>query len=281
MKINNISPGKHEFLQRLSTIADCPKSLYYIGSLPPPSICCIAIVGTRRPTGYGRAVTEQIAEMVASRGAVVVSGMALGIDAIAHQSALRAGGMTVAVLPSGVDKPYPASHRQLARDILLGGGALISERENGYEPHHYDFVLRNRIVSGLSDTLIVTEANLRSGTMSTVARALEQGKAVYAVPGPITSPLSAGCNRLIAQGATPITDIESLLGDLGLDSAHQERFGDTDEEAVIIRLVRLGISDGEELLARSGLSAELFSQTLTMCEIKGLLKPLGGNMWRL
>lgn len=281
MKINNTLPDEQIFLKRLQHIANAPKSLYYIGNLPQTEVKCVAIVGSRRPTAYGKAVTELITESLASHGIYILSGLALGVDAIAHTAALKVDGHTIAVVPSGLDDPYPRSNHQLARRILEHGDALIGEYENGYRPHEYDFLRRNRIVSGLADAVIVTEANIRSGTMSTVAHALEQGRTVYAVPGPITSPLSAGCNKLIAQGARPVTDIETLLDEFGCDDKQPELFGDTPEEAFLIKLVKSGVSDGEELLAQSAIDAQLFAQTLTMCEIKGSLKPLGGNKWRV
>lgn len=281
MNINRIPPDQHNFLKRTENIAKPPKSLYYIGALPRTDNLVVAIVGTRRPTAYGRTVTEQIVTALARKGVVIVSGMALGVDALAHTTCLNASGTTVAVIPSGLDDPYPKTNRDLARRIVTSGGVLISEYENGYRPRLYDFLRRNRIVSALSDAIIVTEANLRSGTLSTVTHALEQGKDVYAVPGPITSPLSAGCNRLIAQGATPITDVDSLLEQLGLTGQTSLALGDTPEEATVLQLLRDGISDGEELQLKSGLTPELFSQTLTMLEIKGDAKSLGSNKWRL
>lgn len=281
MNINTIRPDEHNFLKRLTTLAAPPKSLYYIGSLPDKPQLTVAIVGTRRPTAYGQTVTEQIASALARKGALIVSGIAIGVDAIAHASALDAGGRTLAVLPSGVDDPYPKSNQQLARRILEHGDALISEYEPSHRPMSHDFLWRNRLVSGLSDAVIVTEANLRSGTLSTVAHALEQGRDVYVVPGPITSPLSAGCNRLIAQGATPITDVDSLLEQLGLTGQTVLALGDSPEEATILELLRQGISDGDELQVQSGYRPEQLAQTLTMLEIKGMIKSLGGNMWRL
>lgn len=281
MKINTITPDHHNLLKRLVTIDSPPKILRYIGNLPKPTTPVVSIVGTRRPTAYGRAVTEQIASALASRGALIVSGMAIGVDALAHAAALDAGGHTLAVLPSGVDDPYPKSNQRLAKRILANGDALISEYENGHKPYAHDFLWRNRLVSGLADAVIVTEANLRSGTLSTVAHALGQGKDVYVVPGPITSPLSAGCNRLIAQGATPITDIDSLLEQLGLTGQASLALGDSPEEATVLELIRSGISDGDELLTKSGYRAEQFSQTLTMLEIKGFVRALGGNKWRV
>lgn len=281
MNINSIAPDDARFLQRLQNIAKSPKSLRYIGTLPSEYSLVVSIVGTRRPTAYGRTVTEQLAAALARQGVIVVSGMALGVDAIAHTAALDAGGTTVAILPSGVDDPYPKTNRQLARRILLEGGALISEFEDGHVPRLYDFLARNRLVSGVADAVVVTEANTRSGTLSTVTHALEQGSAVYAVPGPITSPLSAGCNALIAQGATPITSVESFIDQLGLTTANTFALGDTDEEIAVLRLLRDGITDGEQIQNSTGYPVELVSQTLTMLEIKGHVHALGGNKWRL
>lgn len=281
MNINTISPDDSKFLKRLNDIDKPPKSLRYIGTLPEHYSMVVSIVGTRRPTAYGRTVTEQITAALARKGVIIVSGMALGVDAIAHRTALESGGHTVAVIPSGLDDPYPKTNQQLARQILTNHDALISEYEDGYRPRLYDFLRRNRIVSGLADALIVTEANLRSGTLSTVAHALDQGKAVYAVPGPITSPLSAGCNSLIAQGATPIISVESLLEQLGLGDTRKQVHGDTAEESLLLELLQSGINDGEALQEATGLPVAQISQTLTMLEIKGVVTALGGNKWRL
>lgn len=282
MKINNISPDQHNFLKRLASIADTPKSLYYIGNLPELPRLTVAIVGTRRPTAYGRTVTEQIASALAARGALIVSGLALGVDAIAHTAALDAGGHTLAVVTSSPDNPGPRTNRAIAERMIANGDAIISEHDQGHTfEGRWEFVIRNRLVSGLSDAIIVTEANTKSGTMSTVAHALEQGRAVYAVPGPITSPLSGGCNRLIAQGATPITDIDSLLSDLDLTGQAKILLGENDAETTVLQLLQSGVSDGEELLSASQLEASDLSTTLTMLEIRGLIYPLGGNRWRI
>lgn len=281
MNINTISPDKHDFLKRLQNIAKPPKSLRYIGTLPSGDTRCIAIVGTRRPTAYGKAVTQQISSALATHGVVVVSGLAIGVDALAHAAALDAGGHTIAVIPSGLDDPYPKTNQQLARRILLNGDALISEKPEGYQPHQHDFLERNRLVSGLADTIIVTEANIRSGTLSTVAHALEQGKAVYVVPGPITSPLSAGCNTLIAQGAAPIVSVDLLLDQLGLVSKKVTPMGDNNQEQQILALIIDGMNDGDDIQQAADLPAALVSQTLTMLEIKGHITALGGNKWRL
>lgn len=281
MNINSISPDDHEFFQRLHNIAKKPDTLHYIGTLPETSAMVVAIVGTRRPTSYGRTVTAQIASALATKGVWTISGMALGVDAIVHSETVKAGGKTIAVLPSGLDNPYPSTNKELARQILRSDGALVSEYELGHRPRLYDFLFRNRLVSGLADALIVTEANIRSGTLSTVTHALEQGKPVYVVPGPITSPLSAGCNALIAQGAAPIVSIDALLDQLGLTSTRTIAHGDTEEESAVLDLIIDGVTDGEDIQTATGYPVAVVSQTLTMLEIKGQITALGGNKWRL
>ena len=281
MKINKLTIHSNSLLPDLSVIPNSPKTLYYIGNLPPKHQTKVAIVGSRRPTNYGRSITKQISEVLASRGVAIISGLALGVDSIAHSAALGVGGYTLAVLPSGVDDPYPKSNQMIARNILKQGGALISEFKDGHRPRRHDFLLRNRLVSGLSDVLVVTEANLRSGTLSTVAHALEQGKDVYAVPGPITSPLSAGCNRLIKQGARPITDIDSFLDEIGLTANTEVTHGDNELEQRIIDLINQGINDGNIWAEKLKIDYQELAPTITLMEIKGYISSLGGNQWRL
>ena len=283
MKINSTTPDKNKFLQRLETIAKPPKSLYFIGKLPEESVKTVAIVGTRKPTSYGKEVAEQISRELTQAGIVIVSGLALGIDGIAHRACLEANGTTIAILGNGLGSIYPSTHRDLAKKILAKGGALISEYEPTAPALPYQFLERNRLVSGLADAVIVIEAATRSGTLSTAAHALEQGREVFAVPGNITSPLSAGCNALIKQGATPLTSTQDVLDIIAPQSTQQSPllFGDNPEEVTIIELLQSGIRDGEELQIRSKLDATLFGQTLTMLEIKGVVKALGANQWTL
>jgi len=280
MKINTISVS--ELPSRLRAIPDAPKKLWYQGILPDEKRPAVAIVGTRKPTSYGRAITEQLAGKLAERGVIIVSGLALGIDSIAHAAALKAGGTTVAVLPSGVDKPYPAQHRQLAEDIVASGGVLMSEYPLGMPGLQHHFLERNRLVSGLADVVIVTEAANRSGTFNTVSHALAQGKDIYAVPGSILSPMSHGPNQLIMTGATPITDIDGWIDQLFPRSSKQSplvRY--TPEEQVIIDLIVNGVVDGDEIHAKSGLKTAAYLQTITMLEISGSVRPLGNNQWSL
>ncbi|MBC7943243.1 DNA-protecting protein DprA [Candidatus Saccharibacteria bacterium] len=284
MKINKISPLKHKYLQIIDTIAKSPERLYFIGSLPEERIPTVAIVGSRKPTAYGREVTYQLSHDLASRGIVIISGLALGVDGIAHRAALEADGTTIAVLAGGVDIIYPASHKSLAGDILKSGGAIISEYEPGTQPRQHQFLERNRIVSGLSDAIIVTEAAARSGTLSTVMHALEQGREVFVVPGNITSPLSAGCNALIKQGAHPITcaqDVLEIIAPELLKPQQSLPFGNTPLESTIIRLIQAGIRDGDQLQQQSKVNVSEFSQALTTMEITGMVRGLGGNQWTL
>lgn len=284
MKSNQISPQDNKFLQILTNIANAPKTLHYIGTPPAERAPTVAIVGTRKPTAYGKEVTTRFAGELAQKGVVIVSGLALGVDGLAHTAALEANGTTVAVLGNGLPDIYPASHRGLAERIVRQGGALFSE----YKPHekarpHY-FLERNRIVSGLADAVIITEAAARSGTLNTAMHALEQGKEVFVVPGPITSPMSAGCNQLLKQGAAPIVCIEDVLEIIAPDLLRPQArlpLGNTPLETSVIQLISKGVRDGDELQRTLGCSATDLSVALTMLEVAGAIRALGGNQWTL
>lgn len=284
MNINKISPQDNKFTQIIGTIAKPPKKLYFVGKLPEQRTTGVAVIGSRKPTTYGKEVTYKLAFDLAKRGIVIISGLALGVDGIAHRAALDAGGTTIAVLGNSVDIIYPANHRDLANEIVESGGALISEYEPPTEARGFQFLERNRIVSGLSDAVIVTEAAIRSGTLSTVMHALEQGREVFVVPGNITSPLSAGCNNLLKQGAHPVTCVEDILEVIAPDLLQPQTIlalGTTPLESKIIELLQSGIRDGDDLQNESGALANEFSKTLTMLEISGTIRSLGGNQWTL
>lgn len=284
MKINRILPDDEPYLQIIDTIAHKPKALYVIGKLPTSRRPTVAIVGTRKPTAYGREVAHQLAFDLAQKGIIVMSGLALGIDSIAHRGALEADGTTLAVLGNGLDSIYPATNRDLAKTILEKGGALISEYEPEVLARDFQFLERNRIVSGLSDAIIIVEAAQRSGTLSTAARALEQGREVFVVPGNITSPLSAGCNALLKQGATPITcanDVLEVIAPDLLNSQTTLALGNNPLETKIITLLQSGLRDGDQIFAQCDTTTSEFSTTLTMMEIGGTLRSLGGNQWTL
>lgn len=284
MKINRISPQEHNFLQILESIDKKPKALYFMGELPASRPPTVAIVGTRKPSSYGKEVTHRLAYDLAKRGVVIVSGLALGVDGLAHRAALEANGTTIAVLANGLPTIYPASHKSLAADILSGGGAIISEYEPNSSARSYQFLERNRIVSGIADAIIITEAAARSGTLNTASHALAQGKEIFVVPGNITSPLSAGCNALLKQGAAPVTEAEDILQSIAPQLLQPQAalpLGGTPLESTIIVLLQSGMRDGEELQQASGALPPEFSQTLTMLELNGIIRSLGGNQWTL
>lgn len=284
MKINTIPPDKHNYLQILTSIANPPKSLDIIGNLPNARTTSVAIVGTRKPTPYGKEVGHMLAYELAKRGVIIISGLAFGIDAIAHKGALEAGGTTLAVLANGLPGIYPTSHKGLANQITEKGGAIISEYEQGTDARSYQFLERNRIVSGLSDAIIIIEAAARSGTLNTAAHALEQGREIFVVPGNITSPLSAGCNSLLKQGAHPVTCVEDILEVIAPNLLQPQSvlaLGTTPQETTLIQLLQQGIRDGDALQQASHLTIPQFSQTLTMLEINGIVRGLGGNQWTL
>ena len=284
MKINRISPDEHPYLQIVGNIAKVPEKLHFIGTLPDSRRPSVAIVGTRKPTAYGKEVTHQLAYELAQRGVVIISGLALGVDGLAHQAALEAGGTTLAVLGNSLPDISPATHQALASDIIKAGGAVISEYEPGTPALPHQFLERNRIVSGLADAIIITEAASRSGTLNTAMHALEQGKEVFVVPGNITSPMSSGCNALLKQGATPITRFEDVLEVIAPDLLQPQSslvLGSTPAETTIITLLREGVRDGEVLQQQSGLGASEFATALTMMEIAGTIRALGANQWTL
>ena len=245
----------------------------------------VAIVGTRRITPYGKRVTQQFARSLAEQGVVVVSGLAYGVDACAHQAALHAGGQVIAVLPSPVEAPVPTANLGLARQIVNGGGALVSTYPVGSENHKGNFVARNELVAALSDVILVTEATTDSGTRHTVKFADGMpGVHVMAVPGNIDQPTSAGPNNWISNDKAKLApNPQAVLKELGLKTTMPLplHLGDTPEEQALIDLLAAGVSDGQQLLERSRLSVQIYNQTLTMLEINGVLQPLGGNHWGL
>jgi DNA processing protein len=284
MKVKKVTPDKHKYLQILGSLAKVPEHIFFIGTLPNRRLPSVAIVGTRKPTAYGKEVAHTLAFDLANRGVAIISGLALGIDAIAHRAALEAGGTTIAVLANSVDHIYPRTHQDLAEQIIASGGAVLSEYEPPTDAREFHFLARNRIVSGMSDAVIIVEAAARSGTLSTAAHALEQGKEVFVVPGNITSPLSAGCNALIKQGAHPITcaqDVLEIIAPQLLQPQTALALGRTPLESTIIGLLQSGTRDGDDLQQGSGADAVEFSQTLTMMEIDGTIRALGGNQWTL
>lgn len=285
MKVNKLTVKNAGIPSILAAIPAPPKELYVMGELGLlMQMPRVAIVGSRKVSPYGRHVTQRLAESLARAGVVIVSGLALGVDAIAHKACLEAGGKTIAVLPTSLDSIYPSSHRHLAEAIVRQGGALVSEYAPGMPGLKKNFIERNRLVSGISDAVLITEAAIKSGTLHTANYALDQGKTVMAVPGNVTSPTSEGTNNLLKSGAIMVTEAADVLAALNLaliGSQRQLPIGSNREEQVLIDLLADGMTDSSELLQTSKLDASTFNQTLTMLEITGKIRATGAGHWQL
>lgn len=264
----------------LAETPDAPALFYYRGYLAPDESRALAIVGTRRSTSYGQTVTQELTTALVQAGVTIVSGLALGIDAIAHQAALDAGGRTIAVLANGIDDVYPPEHKHLA-EAITEYGAVITEYPPRTPPDAKHFPARNRIISGLSLGVLVVEAPAKSGALLTATVAAEQGREVFAVPGHIISPNSRGTNRLIQEGAILVTRAEDILEELNL--SHQlvqtrqeiQSMSPEDEtEQMIIRLLANEALHIDEIVIQSGLSISEASAKLLMMSLKGMVKEI-------
>lgn len=268
----------------LRQLPEAPPVLYMKGQLTAPDReWTIAIVGTRKATAYGRQAAETLSTDLARNGITIVSGLALGIDAAAHEAALKAGGRTIGVLACGIDQVYPASHTKLAARIMEQG-ALLTETPVGSPPEGGNFPARNRIISGLSLGTIVVEADQTSGALITADRALEQGREVFAVPGNIFSRASLGTNRLLKEGATLITSAEDVLEALNLKmvAAHTEARAVIAEDATEAKLLSLISADPthiDELARTSQLPITQVSSTLALMELKGMVRQVAGMQY--
>ena len=315
-KINQITPLEHDFTEVLDSIALKPKTLYFYGKMPENVLKnskkirhkAVAIVGSRHNTKYGEEIAYKLAYELAKHDVIVISGLAYGIDSIAHQGCLDAGGITLAVLGTSIDHIYPKNHLKLAAQIIQQNGAIVSEyppRTTEYKdaplaPGEYftetnqrtqdpkgSFLYRNRLISGLADIVVVVEAAEQSGSLNTATHAIDQGKEVFAVPGNITNPYSQGCNKLIKQGAIPYTEpkdiLELLFPEEYLKKHKKLRqaklFGDTDVETLILQALAKGLRTGEEIMAVTHLPPEVFNQNITLLEIKSRVRSLGANKW--
>lgn len=265
---------------RLAECDNAPPVLYLRGGYLPGDEWAVAVVGTRRITAYGRQVTERIVRSLAASGVIVVSGLARGVDAIAHQSAIDAGGRTLAVLGCGVDRIYPPEHRQLAEHVI-DNGALISDYPMGTPPDARNFPPRNRIISGLSMATVVVEAGEKSGALITANFALEQSREVFAVPGSILSPQSKGPNLLIQRGAHPLLDPKEILEilELSLISEHREARVILPSDATEAQLYGILTHEPmhvDEIRAQTDMPIEKVTATLSMMELKGMVRQVSG-----
>lgn len=273
-----------EYPKKLTNISQPPYALYVKGSLPRENQVSVAIVGARRCTHYGEQIALEYGEALASEGIQIISGMARGIDGAGQRGALNAGGATYGVLGCGVDICYPRENIGLYMDIQQKGG-IISEQIPGQPPLPDYFPERNRIISGLADVVLVIEAKEKSGSLITADMALEQGKDVYALPGPVTSSMSQGCHRLIRQGAGILISPEDLLIELGINIVNQGQIIDKNEkvlestENMVYSCLGLFPKGMSQLLEETGLNVQELLEQLITLEMKGYVKEISKNYY--
>lgn len=269
----------------LKEIYDAPPVLLFRGEFPVAADdFAIAVVGTRVATQYGKQATAEITRGLAQVGIPIVSGLAAGLDSVAHQAAVDAGSRTIAVFGCGLDTIYPPTNRRLAEAILAKGGCWLSEYPLGMQPTAYTFPQRNRIIAGLSRGVLVAEGREKSGSLITASLANEFGREVFAIPGSIFSEVSAGPNRLIQDGAKPILSAADILealhyGDLTQQVEMREVIADSPQEAQILSILTKNPTLADEVSRVSGFTANETASILSLLEMKGLAQNLGGMQW--
>jgi len=268
----------------LKKIKNPPKVIYFKGEIKNKEKC-FAIVGTRRCSFYGKEIAFKFAYDLAKLGITIVSGLAPGIDTMAHKGALEAGGRTIAVLGTGLDEKYiyPKSNLKLAKEIVKKEGALISEYPPKTPGSRFTFPRRNRIISGLCLGVLVVEAREKSGALITASLAKKQKRKVFAIPGPINSPLSKGCHLLIKEGAILVEKPEDILEKLKIKikKVRKKPISKTKEERIILELLEKGALHLDEIIEKSNLSSQKVISLLSLLEIEGKIKNLGGNTFAL
>jgi DNA processing protein len=279
--ITIVTRAESAYPRLLAEIPAPPPVLYLKGDLRSEDDLAVAVVGTRRLTSYGREVASRIAGELAASGVTIVSGLARGIDGVAHRAALAAGGRTIAVLGCGVDVVYPPEHHRLAEQIAESG-ALLSDYPPGQPPDAPNFPARNRIISGLTLAVVVVEAPARSGALITVDFAADQGRDVFVVPGSVLSAASAGCNRLLRDGARPVTSAEDVLEDLNLGRrreqvAVQQALPLDENERRLLALLTAEPQHIDEIAAVGNVPIHEAASLLTMLELKGLVRNAGAQ----
>ena len=286
-KIHCLLKDDVDYPPLLKEIYDPPFCLFVRGELKPNEFT-LAVVGPRKFTSYGKQITEELTRDLAAQGITIVSGLALGIDSVAHQAALNANGITIAVLGTGINRAhiYPAIHKQLAEKIIANGGAVISEYPPGTLPTRFTFPRRNRIIAGMSLGTLVIEAAESSGALITAQCALDYNREVFAVPQNITSPTALGSNNLIKNGAHPVTTAQDIFDALNLHDvkkfiANREIIPDSPTEAEILKYLSREPTHVDQLVKLSGLDSPAVNSTLVLMEMKGKVRNLGGMMYVL
>lgn len=273
-----------KFPARLKHIQDPPQKIDVLGEILPEDELSVAVVGTRNFTSYGQEVVEKIVPVLSRSGLTVVSGMARGIDTLAHEAALECGGRTIAVWGTGINILYPPESKNLFERIVKNG-AVISEFDSEQEPTNWTFPTRNRIISGLSLGVLVVEAAEKSGALITASLAAKQGREVFAVPSSIFSPAGFGPNLLIREGAHPITCAEEILEILEVEIKTQKVqakkvLPETQEEELLMKILKSGPTHIDDLVRKSGFSVSTVGSTLVVMELRGLIKNMGNQEYR-
>ncbi len=270
----------------LNEAYDCPAILYIKGNAKILNNLSLGVVGSRKYTVYGKKLSYKLSKECAESGITIISGLALGVDAFAHQAALDANGKTVGVLGCGLDKIYPVSNFHLGQEIIEKGGAIISEFPLGVPPMKQNFPARNRIIAGLSAGVLVIEAAEKSGALITAYQALEYSREVFALPGDIDSENSIGTNKLIQEGAKLVLSVDDILKELNIEKKVSEQkvkeiVPKSADEQIIINLLSQKDCLIDELIKQSNLNIVAVNSTLTMLEMKGLVTNIGGGCYRL
>ncbi|MCJ7793166.1 MAG: DNA-processing protein DprA [Candidatus Marinimicrobia bacterium] len=274
----------NRYPESLKKIDNPPFVLYVNGSITPQDDLAIAVVGTRRMTGYGGQVTESLVTELVGAGLTIVSGLARGIDSMAHRTALKAGGRTIGVLASGLDIIYPPENASLVKEIINGHGAVISEFPLGSQPMPGSFPARNRIISGLALGTVVVEAPERSGALITARLAGEQGREVFAIPGPVTSPNAAGPSHLIKMGAKLVFKVEDILEELGVKTEFEEKKpvkAENPEEEAVLGLIEKEAKNFDEIVRETGFDSGKVASIISLLEIKGKVRNLGNMLYSI
>jgi DNA processing protein len=276
--VRTIGYTDDDFPENLKRLAHMPPVLFVRGEILPEDATAAAVVGTRLPSHYGRQVAEKLGRELAQQRVTVVSGLARGVDTFAHKGALDGGGRTLAVLGCGVDVFYPSENRKLY-DAISSQGAVISEFSLGVEPLAMNFPKRNRVVSGLARAVVAVEAGEKSGVLNTVAWATDQGRAVFAVPGNITSQQSIGINRLLKAGAKPLLSVDDVLSELGVAKRAEERarVEVAAEEKPVLEFLTGEPAHVDEICEGLGIPMAGLLSVLLQLEIKGLVRQLPGK----
>lgn len=276
-KIDGYFLDDKNYPENLKKIDNPPIVLYVKGKIKSSDKRALAVVGTRRMTAYGSQVTESLVKGLVAADLTIVSGLARGIDTMAHRSALKAGGRTIGVLACGLDDCYPPENKSLVEEIIKGHGAVVSERPLEAPLARGSFPARNRLIAGLSLGTVVIESARRSGTLITARHAAEQGREVFAVPGPVTSQFSAGPAYLIKMGAKLVLETRDILEELGLESRVKSRpqkrvLSESSEEEVLLSLMKGKTKSLDQLVQESGFDIAQVASIMAMLEIKGKLK---------